>query len=81
LGGIIFGGNQVSDKELTKTVNKRLQRGGGGSVIADIQGGTVMLKGKIQYDSQRRPLLKIVSCIPGVRRVIDQLQLQPKRVC
>jgi osmotically-inducible protein OsmY len=75
----MFGQDQVSDKELLKTVSKRLQRGGGGGVTANIQRGTVTLKGKIQYESQRRPLLKIVNAIAGVRRVVDQLQLVPVR--
>ncbi len=75
----MFGQNQVSDKELSKTVTKRLQRGGGGGVTADIQRGSVTLKGRIQYESQRRPILKIVNAIAGVRHVIDQLQLVPAR--
>ena len=75
----MFGQDKTTDKELLKTVNKRLQRGGGGAVTAEVQGGTVTLKGKIQYEAQRRPLTKIVSSIAGVRRVIDQVQLTPIR--
>lgn len=75
----MFGQNEVSDKELVKTVSKRLQRGGSGGVTAAIQRGTVTLKGKIQYETQRRPILKIVNSIAGVRSVIDQLLLEPRR--
>jgi osmotically-inducible protein OsmY len=75
----MFGQGQISDKELLKTVDKRLVRGGGTSVKADVQGGTVTLRGKIQYEAQRRPLLKLTNSIAGVRRVIDQLVLQAKR--
>jgi hypothetical protein len=75
----MFGANEVSNKELLKAVSKRLQRGGGGGLTAAIQRGIVTLTGKIQYESQRRPILKIVNGIAGVRRVIDQLQLEPKR--
>ena len=75
----MFGQDQVSDKELLKTVNKRLQRGGAGGITADIQRGTVTLKGRIQYESQRRPIVKIVNAISGVRRVVDQVQLTPAR--
>ena len=74
----MLGRNEVSDKELVKTVSKRLQRGGGGGVIAAIQRGTVTLKGKIRYESQRRPILKIVGCIAGVRGIIDQLRLESR---
>jgi osmotically-inducible protein OsmY len=75
----MFGPNQVSDKELLKAVGKRLQRGGGGGLTAAIQRGIVTLTGKIQYESQRRPIWKIVNGIAGVRRVIEQLRLEPKR--
>ena len=74
----MFGQNDVSDKDLMKTVGKRLQRGGGGGVTATIQRGTVTLKGRIQYETQRRPILKINS-IAGVRCVINQLLLEPRR--
>ena len=75
----MFGSNQVSDKELLKTVNRRLTRGGGGSVAATVQRGTVTLTGKLQYEAQRRPIMKVVSSIAGVRNVNDQLQLVIKR--
>ena len=75
----MLGRNEVPDKELSKTVSKRLQRGGGGGVTATIQRGMVTLKGKIQYESQRRPILKVVSGVAGVCGVIDQLQLEARR--
>jgi len=75
----MFGRNEVSDKELIKTIGKRLQRGGGGGMTATIQRGTVTLKGKIQYETQRRPILKILNSIAGVRSVVDQLQLVSRR--
>lgn len=75
----MFGRNQVSDKELLKTVSNRLQRGGGEGLTADVQQGAVTLKGKIRFESQRRPILRILNGIAGVRRVIDQLKLEPRR--
>ena len=77
----MFGGNQLSDKELSKTVNKRLQRGGGAGLTADIRQGTVTLKGKIRYETQRVLMLKIVNSIAGVRRVVDQIRLEARRPC
>jgi osmotically-inducible protein OsmY len=75
----MFGDNQISDKELAKAVNKRLLRGGGGGVDADVRQGSVTLRGKIRYETQRKPILRLVTRISGVRRVIDQLQLMPIR--
>jgi osmotically-inducible protein OsmY len=77
----MFGANRTSDKELSKSVNKRLVRAGGGSqtrLTAAVQQGTVTLTGMLRYESQRRPLVKAISGIAGVSRVIDQLQLAPK---
>ena len=72
----MFGKNEVSDKELLKTVNRKLDRAGGGSqsrVAASVQRGTVTLSGKIQYENLRTPIVKAASGISGVRNVIDQL--------
>ena len=72
----MLGKNEVSDKELLKTVNRKLDRAGGGSqsrVAASVQRGTVTLSGKIQYENLRTPIVKAASGISGVRNVIDQL--------
>ncbi|QDU58001.1 BON domain-containing protein [Aeoliella mucimassa] len=77
----MFGKNQVSDKELHKTVTKRIERSGATSqmkVLATVRSGNVTLSGKLQYEKQRRPILKVVQAIAGVRQVIDQLQSPPK---
>lgn len=77
----MFGKNQVTDKELQKTVTKRLERTGTGSqskVSAMVRRGAVTLTGKLQYERQRNPILKAVQSIAGVKQVIDQLQAPPK---
>ncbi len=77
----MFGANRTSEKELTKTVNKRLVRAAGSSqshLLASVQQGTVTLTGMIRYEAQRRPILKAISSIAGVSRVVDQLQLMSK---
>jgi len=74
----MFGRNDIPDKALIKTVNQRISRAGGGSgsrITANIAQGTVTLTGTLQYAIQRSPLVKAVSQIAGVRRVIDQLKL------
>jgi osmotically-inducible protein OsmY len=77
----MFGRNEVSDKELLKTVNRRLDRAGSGSqskITASVRRGTVTLSGKLRYDNQRSPIVKAVQAVAGVRHVIDQLQTAPK---
>ena len=78
----MFGRNQVSDKDLLKSVNQRLMRAGAGSqsrITAAIQQGTVTLTGALQYAIQRSPLLKEVGRVPGVVRVVDQLTLVDRK--
>lgn len=77
----MFGEKRISDKELAKTVSKRLVRAGGGSQSAlttVVQQGTVTLSGMLRYESQRRPILKAISAITGVSRINDQLKVMPK---
>lgn len=76
-------GNDATDKTLQKTVSQKLARGGTGSqcrVTATVAHGNVTLAGTLQYEAQRAPLLKLIARIAGVRRVIDQLRLLPKKV-
>lgn len=82
LGSNVFGKNQVSDKELQKTVTKRLERTGTGSqskITAIVRRGAVTLTGKLQYERQRSPILKAVQAVAGVRQIIDQLQVPPRK--
>ena len=78
----MFGRDQVSDKELLKTINKRLMRVGGGSqtrLTAAVQQGTVTLSGTLRHAIQRTSIVKAINGIAGVRRIIDQLQLAPRK--
>jgi hypothetical protein len=78
----VFGRNQISDKDLLKTVNQRLARTGTASqskVNVNVQQGTVILTGTLQHAIQRSPILKAVANIPGIRRVVDQMQHSSKK--
>ena len=78
----MLGRNEVPDKALLKTVNRRLDRTGSGSqtkVTASVQRGIVTLVGKLRYENQRNSIVKAIRSIAGVRQVIDQLQSPPKK--
>jgi osmotically-inducible protein OsmY len=79
----MFGRNQVPDRDLLKTINQKIARTGTASrsrLTVSVQQGSVVLSGNIPYETQRNPIIKAVSRIPGVRNVVDQLRLAPKQV-
>ncbi|HUG69493.1 MAG TPA: BON domain-containing protein [Pirellulaceae bacterium] len=73
-------GNSVPDKTLLRDINKKLLRAGTQTkVTASVSGGCLTLTGTLQYEIQRRPILRAVNQVSGVRRVIDQMTLQAKK--
>lgn len=72
--------NQVSDKDLSKNVNKRLVRiNAPTKVLAGVSRGTVTLTGLLKYENQRKQITKAVGATPGVLQVVDMLTSPPKR--
>jgi osmotically-inducible protein OsmY len=71
----------MSDKMLLKNLGQKMARKAGGSnrVTTTVRSGEVTLTGTIAYEHERRPLFRTASSVPGVRRVIDQLKLAPKK--
>ena len=54
-------GNQISDQELSKNVNKRLVRiNAPPKVLAGVSRGTVTLSGQLKYENQRKQITKAV---------------------
>lgn len=71
---------RVSDKDLQRLVTQRLARTGLGTqtpIRATVHNGTVVVSGVLQFEYQRKPALKAVQGIEGVRNIVDQLKLQP----
>jgi hypothetical protein len=69
-----------TDKFILQKVNQRLSRLGGSQskITASINRGEVMLSGTVQFEMQRRSIVKVATSVPGVRRVIDQVGVKPK---
>ena len=60
-------------------MNQRLQRVGTGGktrVTAAVRRGDVTLSGTLQYEMQRRNYVRAVTSVSGVRRVVDQMQVE-----
>ena len=75
-------GNQIPDKTVLKQVVQKLMRSGTGSrsrVTAAVRNGDLTLTGTLQYEHERRCVVKAISSISGIRRVIDQMRLVPKK--
>ena len=71
----------VPDKTILKKVNQRLMKTGLGSrcrITATVRSGQVSLSGNIQYENQRRPAVRAVGSVDGVKGVVDQLQVQSR---
>jgi osmotically-inducible protein OsmY len=72
--------NRIPDKALLNKVTQKLSRCGAGSqlrVHATIRNGTVTLAGVLDFDYQRKPILRAVNGVEGVRMVVDQLSVKP----
>ena len=73
-------GDRVPDKTLLQQVNKKLMRAGmQAKVTASISGGYMTLTGTLQYANQRGIIMRQAKQISGVRQVIDQMTVQPKK--
>jgi osmotically-inducible protein OsmY len=69
---------RVPDKTILNQINQRLSRTGTGGqcrVVATVLKGVVTLSGTIQYDYQRKHVLRTASGVSGVGRVEDRLQV------
>ena len=72
--------SRIPDKTLLAKVNQRLSQCGIGSnvhVSVVIRNGTVTLSGMLDFDYQRKPLLRAAEGVQGVRLVLDQLRVKP----
>ena len=74
-------GNQVPDKTLLRNVERKISRkiAGANHVSVAVRSGDVTISGTIRHEHERRPILSSVNSVPGVRRVLDQLQVAEKK--
>jgi osmotically-inducible protein OsmY len=68
----------VSDSEIEKTIHDRLQKAGIhlDAIRAIVDHANVRMVGKLQFETQRRGILKLVSSVDGVERVDDQMLVE-----
>lgn len=70
-------GNRIPDATLLRNVERKLlQRcSSGNRISAIVSGGSATISGNISHEHERKPIIRTVSGVQGVRRVIDQLRL------
>ena len=74
--------SRIPDKVILQKVNQKLTRCGIGSGVridVTVRNGMVTLAGMLDYDYQRKPLLRAAAGVQGVRSVVDRLQVKPPR--
>lgn len=73
-------GNQTPDKTLQKNVERKLMQKCSGStrVSATVRGGDATITGTIRNEFERKPIVRCISAVQGIRRVVDQMQLAEK---
>lgn len=69
----------TADCKILETISQRLQRSSFWQLklIAAVNRGTVAIAGRLQYEGQRDSILKALRGSPGVRQVLDRLQVSP----
>lgn len=74
-------GNQIPDKTLLTTVQRQLSKKcpTSGKVSVDIKSGEATLSGTIRLEHERKPLMKCVSAVQGVSRVVDRIKLEVRQ--
>ena len=74
-------GNKIPDKTLLQNVLRQLMRKAAGAtqISATVSGGDATVTGKIRHEHERKPIIRCVSAVQGIRRVVDQLQIEQKK--
>jgi osmotically-inducible protein OsmY len=73
-------GKQIPDSTLLKEINKKLLRTGiQAKITASVKGGYVVLTGALQYENQRRTIMRAANQVSGIRQVMDQMTVQPRK--
>ncbi len=71
----------MPDKTLQANVQRRLSQkcSGNTKIQAVVRSGDVTITGMIKHEHERKPILRCLTAVQGIGRVIDQLRLEPKK--
>ena len=74
-------GNEIPDKTLLRNVQRKLSQKCTGTtrITATVRGGDATVTGTLKHEHERKPIIRCVSAVQGIRRVIDQLRMEEKK--
>lgn len=74
-------GNQVPDKTLQRNVDRKLMQKcvGATRITATVRSGDATITGMIRNEHERKPIVRCVAAVQGIRRVVDQLRVEEKK--
>lgn len=74
-------GNQIPDKTLQKSLERRLAQKCSGSpkVSVFVRSGEATLNGTIKAEHERKQILRAMNSVEGVQRVIDMIKVQERK--
>ena len=74
-------GNQIPDKTLQKNVDRKLMQKCPGSarISVTVRSGDASITGMIKNEYERRPIVRCIAAVQGIRRVVDQLQVAERK--
>ena len=73
-------GERVPDRTIEKKVSQRLARSGLGTqcrFTVTVRNGAVTIGGQLQYEIQRRQVMRAIGGAVGVRNIVDMMQVKP----
>jgi osmotically-inducible protein OsmY len=71
---------QVADKDILRQINQRLLKASLGAhshVVVQVHKGDVTLSGTLEYQNQRKAVLRASRSVDGIRRVVDVMTVKP----
>jgi osmotically-inducible protein OsmY len=71
---------QVADKDILRQINQRLLKASLGAhshVVVQVHKGDVTLSGTLEYQNQRKAVLRASRSVDGIRRVVDIMTVKP----
>ena len=74
-------GKKIPDNTLLKAVTQKLAQKCPGStkVSAMVRGGEATVTGTIKHEHERKPIVRCIEAVAGIRRVTDQLTVEDKK--